>query len=497
MKKTFNKRKFKYGSLATAITALFIAAVILLNILASQMTERFGLKLDMTEEQLFEVSQQTIDYLQTLQDDVEIAIMVSEETLDSGSLYYKMVKEIAEKYTQNSDKIKLSYYDTEKNPDVVNKYSQYYTGTISMGNIVVFCDGRIKVLTMYDLFEMSMDYTTYQQTITDIKAEQAFTSAVMFVADPNPPTVAILSCQESESVSAALADLNQILTDNGYEVDTVDLLNQDIDSKYSMVILPAPSTDLTDTAIEKIDNYLYNDGNLGKNLFYLANFDQRETPKLDVFLEEWGIKVGTGYVTNINASETIRVGIQGLGNYYSVPQAIIADEDSKAFVNSESIPMVMPMSRPIELLFDTDDDRETKVILKTADSSIIADETTNESNVNDIAQSAQNVLVSGSKHIFEGEDKISSNVIVSGSAYFLDSYITSTNGLNNLEFSLNLINEYTGKNGGINIIPKSLTVESINITDAVSRSITIVVVVIFPLIVVGIGIVVFLRRRNR
>ena len=63
-KRTFNKRKFKYGTLATAITVVFIAAVVLLNVLASQLTDRFGLKIDTTKEQLFEISDQTIDYLE-------------------------------------------------------------------------------------------------------------------------------------------------------------------------------------------------------------------------------------------------------------------------------------------------------------------------------------------------------------------------------------------------------------------------------------------------
>ena len=95
-KRTFNKRKFKYGTLATAITVVFIAAVVLLNVLASQLTDRFGLKIDTTKEQLFEISDQTIDYLGTLEEDIEIAVMTDEETLDNGSKYYKLVKEVIE-----------------------------------------------------------------------------------------------------------------------------------------------------------------------------------------------------------------------------------------------------------------------------------------------------------------------------------------------------------------------------------------------------------------
>lgn len=495
-KKPFNTRKLKYGSLATAVTVLFVAAVVLLNIFTTQLTDRFGLKVDTTKEQIFEISQETIDYLQTIEEDIEIAVMADEETLDNGSIYYKLVKEVTEKYAINSDRIKLSFYDTEKNPEIVTKYSTYTSDTIGMGKIVVFCNGRIKVLAMSDLYETSMDYQTYSQTITAITAEQVLTSAVMFVADPNPPSIAILNCQQSDTVAISVSQLETILADNGYVVDIVDPLTQDISSDYSMVILAGPYSDLTETVIEKIDSYLYNEGKLGKNLFYLANFDQRETPNLDAFLEEWGISIGDGYVSSVNTAEMLKVGIAGLQNYYSVPQAIIS-AGSESLVKSTELPIAMPMSRPISLLFDTSDDRETEVILTTSPSSIVITKDTTNENMSSLPQSEQNVFVRGSKHIYEGAEQISSNVLVGGSAFILDSYITSTNALNNQEFAVNLLNRYTGKDEGITILSKSLQLDNINISEKAARGISIVVQIVIPMIIAAIGLSVYLRRKNR
>jgi hypothetical protein len=422
--------------------------------------------------------------------------MADEETLDNGSIYYKLVKEVTEKYAVNSDKITLSFYDTEKNPEVVNKFSTYTSDSIGMGKIVVFCNGRIKVLAMSDLYETTMDYQTYSQTITAITAEQVLTSAVMFVADPNPPSIAILSCQQSDTVAISVSQLETILVDNGYEVEIIDPLTQDISKDYSMIILAAPYSDLTETVIEKIDSYLYNEGKLGKNLFYMANFDQRETPNIDAFLSEWGISVGEGYVGSLNTAEMLKVGIAGLQNYYSVPQAAIS-AGNEDLVKSLELPIAMPMSRPLSLLFDTSDDRETEVILTTSSSSVvITKETTNE-NMSSLPQSAQNVFVRGSKHIYEGAEQISSNVLVAGSAFVLDSYITSTNSLNNQEFAVNLLNRYTGKDEGITILSKSLQLDTIQISEKAARGIALVVQLVIPLIVAVIGISVYVRRKNR
>lgn len=495
-KRTFNKRKLKYGTLATAITVVFVAAVVLLNVLASQLTDRFGLKIDTTKEQLFEISDQTIDYLGTLEENIEIAVMTDEETLDNGSKYYKLVKEVMEKYAQNSDKITVSYYDIEKNPEIVTKYSTYTSDSITRANIVVFCNGRIKVLAMSDLYEVETNYQTYEQTIKAITAEEKLTSAVMFVADPNPPKIAMLTCQQSDAVANSISQLSYVFENNGYTVETVDPLTQDISSDYSVAVLAAPYSDLTETVTEKLDTFLYNDGNLGKNLLYFANFDQRETPNLDAFLEEWGIKAGAGYVSNVNGSEMLKVGIAGLQNYYAVPQAKLT-EGNETLVKSADLPIAMPMARPLELTFETADDRETEVILKTSETSVVITEDTTNDNVSDLPQSEQNVFVRGSKHKYEGSEQISSNVLVCGSAFALDYYITSTNALNNQEFAVNVLNRYTGKDSGMTILSKSMIVESLNITEQAVRVVVLLVQIIIPLAVAVVGIGVFLRRRNR
>ena len=495
-KKPFNTRKLKYGSISVAITAVFIAAVVLLNVFATQLTDRYGLKIDTTKEQIFEISDQSVDYLKGLKEEISIDVMTDEAELDSGSKYYKLVKEVTEKYAQNSDKIKVHYYDIDKHPEIVTKYSTYTTENISRASVVVFCNGRIKVLQMSDFYEVETNYQTYEQTIKAITAEEKLTSAIMFVADPNPPKVAILSCQQSDAVTASVSQLPNILENNGYTVETVDPLTQDITEDYSAVVLAAPYSDLTETVVEKLNTYLENGGKYGKNLIYFANFDQRETPNLDKFLEEWGIKAGKGYVSNVNKAELLRIGIAGLQNYYVVPQAKLTS-GNETLVKSTDLPIAMPMARPLELTFSEGDGRETEVILKTSETSFVADENTTEDNMNDLPQAEQNVLVRGSKHRFEGEEKISSSIYAFGSAFFIDYYITSTNALNNQELAVNLINKCSGKEDGVTITAKSLAVEPLNISEQGMHAVSLLVEVAIPLAIAFAGLVVYLRRRNR
>ena len=56
VKKPRNRKKLKYGALATGITVVFIAAVVLLNVLVSVVMDRYPLKVDLTSSKLYEIS---------------------------------------------------------------------------------------------------------------------------------------------------------------------------------------------------------------------------------------------------------------------------------------------------------------------------------------------------------------------------------------------------------------------------------------------------------
>ena len=101
-KKPFNKKKLKYGSVAVVITVVFIAVVVFVNLIAEILTDKKNLKLDLTAQKYYEVSQDTIDYIKDIKKDVVIDVMYQKENFEKSS-YMKMVLETLNKYQQNSD----------------------------------------------------------------------------------------------------------------------------------------------------------------------------------------------------------------------------------------------------------------------------------------------------------------------------------------------------------------------------------------------------------
>jgi len=79
-----NTKKIKYNSLTTISTALVLAVIILINVAVGLAGERFNLSLDLTEEQVFTLDQQTIDYLKELETPVELIIAGEEQAYSSS-----------------------------------------------------------------------------------------------------------------------------------------------------------------------------------------------------------------------------------------------------------------------------------------------------------------------------------------------------------------------------------------------------------------------------
>lgn len=244
------KKKLKYGSIATVITVVFIVFVIVINLIAGILTDRKNLKLDLTKEKYYEVSDKTTDYLKTIDQDVEIALMGKKADYETSTAYAKMIVEILERYKQSSEHISVEFYDIASNPDVVSKYSQNYNGSIQEGNIVVSSGDRVKVMSINDLF--TFEQSAYgSSSIKGFNGEQLLTSAVMSVTDANPKKAAFIAGYNGSSiyspyVTYAISSFYSMMEKNGYEINMIDIFSDELNPEdYDIVVLPAPVSDIS------------------------------------------------------------------------------------------------------------------------------------------------------------------------------------------------------------------------------------------------------------
>ena len=73
-KNPFRSKKFKRGSLSVVFTVLFIAGIVLVNIVLNLVLERFNVEADLTSGSIFTLSDETVNYVSGLDDSISFFV---------------------------------------------------------------------------------------------------------------------------------------------------------------------------------------------------------------------------------------------------------------------------------------------------------------------------------------------------------------------------------------------------------------------------------------
>ena len=138
-KKILSSKKFKYGSAAVVLTAVFCAFVILVNALFTVISNKNGgFYIDLTEEKIYDLSAKSIEVITELDKKVEIIFCMTEDRIDdSSALSY--VKRLAEKYSSLTGNVDVVFRDSVKEPIYFNQFKKTSTDTISQASVIINC----------------------------------------------------------------------------------------------------------------------------------------------------------------------------------------------------------------------------------------------------------------------------------------------------------------------------------------------------------------------
>lgn len=519
--KKFNAKKLKHGTMATVFTCVFVALLVLVNVVTTMIFDRYPVTIDLTSNKIYSVSNDTEDYVKKVNVDVQVTVFADENTYTNYSSYNKQAVELLKNYSKLNHHITYRFVDIDSHPEIVKEY----TDTISQFDIIfetkTKVDGKeisrtrklgmLDLLTFTDEFEQKLSQSGYsidtlaQQAGGDLaflsyygsyvessNAEQAFTSALMTVTDPNPVYVTILT---GRSELTQLTYFQTLLTANGYNVNTVDITSEDIPSDTDVVVIPAPKTDYLEEDITKVSDFLNNEGKLGKQLLYIASYGQEDTPNLDEFLSEYGLAIGDGVICESDS-----------GKYYNSPCVTVASDVSDNFtqdVSTENPAILSALCRPVKTLFDEQDMVSTDAYLKSSDSAYTANvnisQTTGQVQIGDaLVKGQQNYMAVGSKAKFtDDNDTLYSNVIAVGSEGLLSDTYLQYSQYQNSEYFISVINGLTGKTAGITITPKTITGNVFDITQQQKTALKWTFCLGVPVVVLVVGIVIWVRRKNK
>lgn len=516
-KKPRNLKKVKYGSMSLVVMALVIVLVVILNLMTGYLSKRAPLKLDLTADNRYELSDESIGFLRDkLDKEVELIVTCPRAEFDELSataeffyLYnyglqldcpYDMIPVLLEKYemyaNQGSGKLSIRYVDLDKDPKAVQKYKEAYGGEIEAQSIIVSCGDRVRVIDTAAVSNMIAPDTSNQTSINLIFAgESTITSEIMNVTDANPVRVAFASLFNGQSLysqnylDAAPTLRDRLLVKNGYICTDIDIAKDELSvDEYDMVVIPMPSNDFDETTIEKLSNFLYNGGNYGKNMLFVADTLASEFPNINEFLGEWNLAVSTGTVIQDEESY--------MGNNTFALQVNIPENDFTANVPENSLYLVAPTAQEVQIL-SRNVDGFTEPVIQTSGSAVnfdmTSEKTVGEKGVKNIAAIAtKRTQISN----FEYSD---SNIMVLGCGLMTRSdVVVQSNLYSNAATLLSILNTMTGRETDSVVIPeKALQAATIAPTSTQDKTIKIVAIFVIPAVIAVIGLAVLLRRRNR
>jgi len=474
----YRSRAFRQGSIATVITALFIAVMVSLNLFVGVLAERHQWWLDLTAEQVFALSDESIQFLAELDADITIYVLTPETNLTAMGIYFVQANEVLRQYAALSPHITVRYIDLTRDPAFAARFPQFQ---LNAQTILLETENRIETLHIFDLFNIETDFRGSR--IVSSRAEQALTSMLLFLTIDRQVTVGVLT-GFGESDSSALISL---LETNRYRVITQNLLTEEISPEVTMLIINAPIRDYPQDAIARLEQFLQSERDV--SLLYFAGINQPMLPNLEAFLAGWGIIVNDGIIYQTSPGMT-----RG-GPYLSLVH-YTEDFYSRHAVGFFS---VMPSPRPLEFLFHQRGDRTVSAPLIFGETACIrpldADDDWSPRDSEAFGPFAA-LAITYDEILLDDKTLRTSAVAVFASQHFVDAERLLDPYAGNAQFMLGLVQGLTDHMGEVPIAPKVIGAAPLPITDFQTIIFGILFVVVLPLAVIFAGGVVFLRRRH-
>lgn len=496
VKSALHKDKFKHGSLAVAFTVVFIAIIIVINILVSALTTRFpSMNIDMTLEGLNTLSEDSLDVAKGIENETTIYLIGSEDAIRRDEVYtnyglkYSQVANLADKLHEANSKIKVQFIDPDLNPTFISQYSE---DSLTTGKIMVETEKRHKVLSVTDLFSIQQDSTTGQYNYYS-KADGALANALYLVNLDSVPVIAFATGHnEMLTVSSNLTSFTAMLGDNNFEVQEFNLLTEEIPEEASIIFLGTPTTDYTTEEIAKLEAFLNDKEMASSRTLYCTTYPTQSwdsMPNLSSFLAEWGLAPQTGVLVETDMNNVITT--QDASGAYLFAN-VTEDVLSGTYQN-----IVMPASASVKRLFNANDDIVTYSVVETSDTAyVVSDET----EAQEDPETDVYTIVGLAQRYMDNYGKICANVVVDGCTMnYLSQYIGNPT-FGNKTLTLDFIKALTGTTD--TRIGLTVTQTQTNTLDIAASSAVIQMVglglftIVVPIAVLVAGLVIFLRRRH-
>ena len=296
-------KNLKFGAYSTGMIAVVVAIVVIGNIILEEMPGTWT-SVDLTSEKLYSLTDQTKEYLKGVDEDVTIYVLVNKDSRDIT------LAQTLERYEDLSEHIKVEYVDPQVNPRF---HTQYTTSSISINSLIVVSEKRSKVINYNDIYESSIDYSTYQTTTTGYDGEGQITSALDYVLSDDMPKMYMLEGHGEYALSSFFsAGVDKVFV----VFVRIILLNYEVIPEVAAcVLINGAIKDFSADDMNKVIAYLEGGG----KVILIAGYTDEDTPNLDALLSYMGVSIAEGMLVEQDKNQYYR------NPYYLLPSMSYSD----------------------------------------------------------------------------------------------------------------------------------------------------------------------------
>ncbi len=327
---------------------LVIAVIAVINLIASNLFFRF----DLTENNIYSLSDGTKNILQNLDDRVTVTVYFSEDLPAQYAEFSNIIRNKLDEYkVYAGEKLQYEFVDPSDSASQIRASSDgvpmirlnvfeddKYTSRTAFAGMVITYKGRKAVLPTI----MELSWLEYELTraITKVLHEESYIGYVVSHGTPDM----------QRDVRLAISALA-----SRYRITQVDLTAGAIPSDIKVLILLKPDQHFENQELMALDNFLAAGGSLA--LFYDKIHIDLETGEafplnlgLEELLDHYGIRVNTDIVLDAKHAEVVVPQQQGSQMYYTresfpfIPIITDFDRTNHAVKDLESINLIAASS---------------------------------------------------------------------------------------------------------------------------------------------------------
>lgn len=475
-KRRKNKKVLRHGSYSMAVTGIVIASVVVLNLVVQELPSKFR-EIDLSSQKLYTIGEQTEKMLKKLDKDVQIYFVAQDGTESSD------IEKLLERYEEGSKHVQVEQKDPAVNPTFV---LQYTSDNISNNSVIVVCGDKSKVIDYTDMYETTINYSTYSQQVTGFDGEGQLTSALNYVVSEDMPVLYTLEGHEEASMSETMKETIQKAN---IDIQSLNLLTEEaVPEDTECLFIFAPAKDLSEDEADKVISYLENGG----KAFIVSNYTDEDMSNFNRVLENYGVRPVNGIVFEGDSDHFV-----SQNPYYLLPN--IENNEITSQLSSQSRYVLTAMAQGISQIENVRDSLEISSILSTTDSSYSKTDLENMETMEKEEGDIQGPFDLGVMITEKVDDEKETQIVYfSSQSLFDDSANAMVSGTNYelLSASLGWMCN-TDETNTVSIPSKSYDNTSLVIPAADANFWSIFVTAVLPLCVLALGFAIWMKRRKQ